>query len=80
MYIYICVYTCAWLFVECTFDFFSKIGALSRDRGYLFDFGGLFKKETARSSAACDGPQLAALNTAIESFWRCVVVEVWPFL
>ena len=48
--------------------------------GTFFDFGGLLTKETDRSSAPCDGPSWAASNTAIESFWRCIFVEIRPFL
>ena len=44
--------------------------------GDLFDFGIIFIRKTARSSASCDGPQRAASNAAIESFWRCIFVEI----
>ena len=47
---------------------------------HVFDFGGLLIKKTARSSRSCDGPSWAASNTAIESFWRCLFVEISPFL
>ena len=36
--------------------------------------------KTVRSSRWGDGSQLAGSNTAIESFWRCIFVEVLPFL
>ena len=42
-------------------------GAIYRDRGVRFLFGGLFVEKTARSSPSCDGSQLAESNTAIES-------------
>ena len=42
----------------------------------FFDFGGLFIEKTARSGPPCDGPSRAASNTAIESFWRCIFVEI----
>ena len=59
----------------------SPTRAISWDRGrILFDLGGFFMDTTARSSASCDGPRHAGLNTAIESFWRCKVVEIRPFL
>ena len=48
--------------------------------GGLFKFGNLFMHKTVLGSAAGDGPQQAGLNTAIESFWRCILVELWPFL
>ena len=40
----------------------------------------LFIQKTVRSSRSCDGSQLAASNTATESFWRCLFVNLWPFL
>ena len=43
--------------------------------GTFFDFGGLFIKKKAQSSASCDGPRQAASNTAIESFWRCLFAK-----
>ena len=44
--------------------------------GTFFDLGGLFMDKMARSTAACDGPQLAGSNTATESFWRCILFEI----
>ena len=59
----------------------TRTRAISWDRGVpCFDFGGLFKEKSVRSRASCDGPQLAGLNTATESFWRCLFVEIWSFL
>ena len=51
-------------------------GAISRNRGDLFDFCGLFMEKTAWSSASCDRPSWAGSNTAIESFWRCLFVKI----
>ena len=48
--------------------------------GVVFYFGGFFIEKTDRSSAPCDGPSWVVSNTAIESFWRCLFVEIWPFL
>ena len=53
----------------------TPTGAISRDRG-----GSSFIRKTARSSASCDGSRQAGLNTAIESFWRCILVEIYVFL
>ena len=49
-------------------------------RGCFFDFGGRFMDKTVRSSPWGDGSQWAGPNTAIESFWRCILVEMWLFL
>ena len=46
----------------------------------FFDFGYLFIEKTARSSDSCDGSRQAVSNTAIESFWRCIFVEIWLLL
>ena len=42
--------------------------------------GGLFVDETALGSLWGDGSQQAGLNTSIESFWRCICVEIFVFL
>ena len=34
----------------------APTGAVSRDRGIAFDFGGLFMEKTAQSSRSCDAP------------------------
>ena len=47
--------------------------------GICFDFGGIFIKKAAWLSAPCDGPSRPASNAAIESFWRCLFVEIWLF-
>ena len=44
--------------------------------GRLFHFGGLFVDKTVRGSRSGDGPQQAGSNTAIESFLRCMLVEI----
>ena len=48
--------------------------------GSFFDFGSLFMNKTVRSSPSGDGSQQAGSNAAIESFWRCIFVELLPFL
>ena len=55
-------------------------GGIPGSGGTFFHLSVLFMNEMARSSGSCDGPKLAASNTAIESFWRCIVVELWLFL
>ena len=47
---------------------------------YSSDFGSIFIDQTALGSRSCNGPQRAGSNTAIESFWRCIFAEIWPFL
>ena len=55
----------------------TPTGAASRDRGgSFFILVGFFIEKSARSSRSCDGPSWAASNTAIESFWRCLFVEI----
>ena len=46
----------------------------------FFFFWGIFIKKTVWSSPSCDVPQRAGWNTAIESFWHCIFVEIWPFV
>ena len=48
--------------------------------GTFFDFGSFFIRKMVRSSRWGDGSQQAGSNTAIESFWRCILVEIWLFL
>ena len=45
----------------------------------IFDFGWLFIDKTVRSSPSCGGPQQADSNTTIESFYRCIFVEILVF-
>ena len=52
----------------------------SRDQRVFILFWRFFIDKTARSSASFDGSQLAGLNTAIESLWRCIFVDIRPFL
>ena len=44
--------------------------------GSLFYCGSLFTNKTALGSPSGDGPQQAGSNTASESFWRCLFVEI----
>ena len=46
----------------------------------FFYVGGFFTEKTSQLSASCGGPQQAGSNAAIESFWRCLFVELWLFL
>ena len=41
---------------------------------------GPFYRENGPVESFMDGPSWAASNTAIESFWRCLFVEIWPLL
>ena len=44
--------------------------------GCFFDFGELFIDKMALGSPSGDGSQQAGSNTATESFWRCIFVEI----
>ena len=82
-HIYIHIYIYIYLYISGNIggqSLCTPTGAISWDRGYFFDFGGFAIKKTVRSSASRDGSPWAGSNTAIESFWRCIFVEIWPFL
>ena len=50
-----------------------------RDQGLFFQcWRPLYRQTLERSSG--DGSQQAGSNTAIKSFWRWTVAEIWPFL
>ena len=38
-----------------------------------------FIDKTVRGCRSCDGSRQAGSSTAIESFWRCIFVELWVF-
>ena len=53
---------------------------MGRSAPPFLHFGGLVIDKTARGSPSGDGSRQAGSNTAIESFWRCIFVEIRPFL
>ena len=83
IYIYIFIYIYIYIYIQergGPEPSYPNQGDIPGPGGTFFDFGRLFIDKTVRSSRWGDGSQQAGSNTAIESFWRCKFVEIWPFL
>ena len=82
---YVCIYTqiCISLYVSTPHGSGlsrTLLREIRRPRGSFFEFGSFFIDQMVWGSRSCDGSQPAGSNTAIESFWRRIFAEIWPFL
>ena len=87
MYVYMYIYICIYIYISLYISALHGSGPsrtllreISGPAGVFVDVGGLFINKTALGSPSGDGSQQAGLNAAIESFWRCEIVEICLFL